>query len=62
MQAPGLQQRLRLTGRKVSRGAVGTQLPLTAGRKELQAAPLVRLRVRTNSGVKVPVGQSTGCP
>jgi len=23
---------------------------------------LVRLRVRTNSGVKVPVGQSTGCP
>jgi len=28
----------------------------------LQATPLVRLRVRTNSGVKVPVGQSTGCP
>jgi hypothetical protein len=25
-------------------------------------APLVRLRVRTNSGVKVPVGQNTGCP
>jgi hypothetical protein len=24
--------------------------------------PSVRLRVRTNSGVKVPVGQSTGCP
>jgi hypothetical protein len=24
--------------------------------------PLVRLRVRTNSGVEVPVGQSTGCP
>ncbi len=23
---------------------------------------LVRLRVRTNSGVKVPIGQSTGCP
>jgi len=28
----------------------------------LQATPLVRLRVRTNSGGKVPVGQSTGCP
>ena len=26
------------------------------------AAALVRLKVRTNSGVKVPVGQSTGCP
>jgi len=25
-------------------------------------ATLVRLKVRTNSGVKVPVGQSTGCP
>ena len=23
---------------------------------------LVRLRVRTNSGVEVPIGQSTGCP
>jgi len=23
---------------------------------------LVRLRVRIDSGVKVPVGQSTGCP
>jgi hypothetical protein len=23
---------------------------------------LVRLRVHTNSGVKVPIGQSTGCP
>jgi hypothetical protein len=23
---------------------------------------LVRLKVRTNSGVKVPIGQSTGCP
>ena len=24
--------------------------------------PYVRLRVRTNSGVEVPIGQSTGCP
>jgi hypothetical protein len=24
--------------------------------------PYVRLRVHTNSGVKVPIGQSTGCP
>ena len=23
---------------------------------------LVRLRVRTNSGVEVPIGRSTGCP
>jgi hypothetical protein len=23
---------------------------------------LVRLKVRTNSGVEVPIGQSTGCP
>jgi hypothetical protein len=23
---------------------------------------LVRLRVRTNSGVEVPIGQNTGCP
>src|SRR5271165_4064550 len=28
----------------------------------LQATPLVYLRARTNSGVKVPVGQSTACP
>src|SRR5271165_7388420 len=26
------------------------------------ARPYVRLRVRTNSGVKVPIGQNTGCP
>ena len=26
------------------------------------AGALVRLRVRTNSGVEVPVGQNTGCP
>src|SRR5271166_2133696 len=25
-------------------------------------ARLVRLRVRTNSGVEVPIGQNTGCP
>ena len=24
--------------------------------------PYVRLRVRTNNGVKVPIGQNTGCP
>jgi len=29
---------------------------------QLGDLPLVRLRVRTNSGVEVPVGQSTGCP
>jgi hypothetical protein len=29
--------------------------------RELQATPLVRLKVRTNSGVEVPIGQSTGC-
>ncbi len=23
---------------------------------------LVRLKVRTNSGVEVPIGQNTGCP
>gem|GEM_PF-6437749 len=28
----------------------------------LQATPLVYLRARTDSGVKVPVGQSTACP
>ena len=26
------------------------------------ARPYVRLRVRTNSGVEVPIGQNTGCP
>ena len=26
------------------------------------AGALVRLKVRTNSGVEVPIGQSTGCP
>jgi hypothetical protein len=36
---------------------------LTHGaRRQRGTAALVRLRVRTNSGVKVPVGQSTGCP
>jgi hypothetical protein len=25
-------------------------------------SPYVRLRVRTNSGVEVPIGQNTGCP
>ena len=29
---------------------------------DAQARPLVRLKVRTNSGVEVPIGQSTGCP
>ena len=24
--------------------------------------PYVRLRVRTNNGVEVPIGQNTGCP
>jgi hypothetical protein len=28
----------------------------------LGEATLVRLRVRTNSGVEVPIGQNTGCP
>ena len=27
-----------------------------------ETASLVRLRVRTNSGVEVPIGRSTGCP
>ena len=26
------------------------------------ARPYVRLRVRTNRGVEVPIGQNTGCP
>ena len=26
------------------------------------ARPYVRLRVRTNNGVEVPIGQNTGCP
>jgi len=30
--------------------------------RALRATPLVRLKVRTNSGVEVPIGQSTGCP
>jgi hypothetical protein len=35
-------------------------LPPSNGR--LGDATLVRLRVRTNSGVEVPVGRSSGCP
>jgi hypothetical protein len=26
------------------------------------AQPYVRLKVRTNNGVEVPIGQNTGCP
>src|SRR5271165_3088379 len=29
---------------------------------ECPSCSYVRLRVRTNSGVKVPIGQNTGCP
>ena len=38
---------------------------LTIGRPAADRAgarPYVRLRVRTNSGVEVPIGQNTGCP
>jgi hypothetical protein len=34
---------------------------LNSGRKA-ETLRLVRLKVRTNSGVEVPIGQSTGCP
>jgi hypothetical protein len=44
----------------MSREKKAARLARLGGR--LGDPPLVRLRVRTDSGVKVPVGQSTGCP
>src|SRR5271166_1220368 len=39
---------------------VARELNTEAGRQV--GIAYVRLRVRTNSGVKVPIGQNTGCP
>jgi hypothetical protein len=58
-------------GRTAHGGLGQTALPLMLGslpiRDELRPGglgqtALVRLRVHTNSGVKVLIGQSTGCP
>jgi len=43
-------------------GASALPTPILEMDARLADPALVRLRVRTNSGVKVPVGQNTGCP
>ena len=46
--------------------ARGTPSPAASvclgSKRQSETLRLVRLKVRTNSGVEVPIGQSTGCP
>jgi hypothetical protein len=61
----GRDERMAVVGRFPRGGVrfVGAVKWLDIGEPRLRGtAALVRLRVRTNSGVRVPAGQSTGCP
>src|SRR5271165_3083826 len=55
---------LRRTRRKPStiRGAAPEVVIGQSTADRAGAHPYVRLRVRTNNGVEVPIGQNTGCP
>jgi hypothetical protein len=56
------QQRAAQQASAKGQGVHGWPALISAIPGRLGDATLVRLKVRINSGVEVPVGQSTGCP